>query len=386
MADQEVTQELLATTKKPMRFLDTVVFFGGGIGALLLGSHSSRDGLQSYLKSAWNEASSRTVVGAFFLIPLALFVRHALSFYRHSGSSAVWISLDPRTGKLVPYDGKVAAIIEKAFQLNCAQADLAPSVPGEIIFDANGLHVQKTRKGTRDVRRFAQAGGEVKLHVIQPRYVWKVANSSEGAIEECVDVPHSMVVSIAADESAIARQLTAWARRVVSWYALGCERYRNLKPQWEWCRVVGVGVHAMNCHELPLSDWGFYEVEVNQQIERAFQAGETIREIEVGARSFHVVFTETGFANQSDPENHTRRLVRRRLVPYLSVPEANADRQHDVCAICTLLLGETATMPIWELPCGHIFHQVCALPIANRGDPCPLCRASVDWQAIRVAQ
>jgi len=270
-------------------------------------------------------------------------------------------------------------MIEKALQENIPSLELSPLLSGvAIVFGEQGRHLQQTGPGrTRDVRRLAVHEGEVKLHVWKSNRSWKAADGSDWrAIEQCVGVRVSSTVQLGELET-----LAYCKRKLIEWIDRGRERWLELKPQWEWCREVGV--HPEDSDALPLSDWGMYAAEQNDKIERAFRSGETTCQIEVGIRTFQIVFAGNGFANQSDSGNRTRRLVRRNLVSAMPTSVDICDHAELDCALCQESLCQTSTMPVWELQCGHIFHQVCALPLASRGDRCPLCRGEVDWQALR---
>jgi len=156
---------------------------------------------------------------------------------------------------------------------------------------------------------------------------------------------------------------------------------------WEWCKEINA--RATDSHMLPSDAWGQYSGDVNDDIEQAFQANEKGRVIEVGIRSYELVFgPEPGFARQTDTVHKKRRLVRRRVVLHdegtiFLHQGGNDDREEDMCAMCMETFHENAHLPVVVLPdCGHAFHAACSKLLADDKRPCPLCRREVDWRTL----
>lgn len=86
---------------------------------------------------------------------------------------------------------------------------------------------------------------------------------------------------------------------------------------WEWCKVPGT--RPETCASLPgiVGDcWGVYGKEKNTDIEMSFQNWQSHFDVDVGLRSYRIIFgPRNGFGTQKDVESGKRRLVRRRVVP-----------------------------------------------------------------------
>jgi len=163
----------------------------------------------------------------------------------------------------------------------------------------------------------------------------------------------------------------------------------GLAPLWEWC--CEAGVHPRSSWHTPASAWGVYSREQNSAIEDAFQAGQQDISVDVGIRTYRIVFgPDPGFARQVDDTLHKRRLVRRRLLDSseeldrLLEPQAPVvAREQDCCPICCTNFAESAALPVLELPgCRHVFHMACAQQLADARSQCPCCRGEVDWDAL----
>lgn len=163
----------------------------------------------------------------------------------------------------------------------------------------------------------------------------------------------------------------------------------GLVSLWEWSKLADL--------EAPAS-WGLYGEEQGGLIENAFREGKRSVEVNVGIRTYEVIFDGSDGGKQVDHTLHKRRLVRRRLVApdqrdaelraaAEAVAETCAGNTQGECAVCCTEFAETPTLPVVRLPtCGHLFHCACVQEIADKGNPCPLCRGAVDWKKALGAQ
>lgn len=73
-----------------------------------------------------------------------------------------WLSVDPRSGEIHPYDREVSARLEEALARGPPQQVAVPAFAATVFLCASGSHVQKTHGGQRDVRRVT-AGSSVHV-------------------------------------------------------------------------------------------------------------------------------------------------------------------------------------------------------------------------------
>uniref|UniRef100_A0A7S4RB00 RING-type domain-containing protein n=1 Tax=Alexandrium monilatum TaxID=311494 RepID=A0A7S4RB00_9DINO len=336
---------------------------------------------------------------------------------------ALWVSIDPRTGRVMPYPAEVARQLEVAQNRGESTVTL-----GAAFFNAT-VHMedrpyQRTARGRRDVRRLllARPGVSATVRVALGPRGWRSADSAElsgtepeATEEHAVATSSDVLVDLALAESADpAAEISASSppRPSAPELALfeggaatggnpsaaspadasaGTAGGGALEALWEWCRRDGQ--HAAAAHTLSAEAWGVYSREQNSDIEAAFQAGRSDAEVSVGIRTYRVVFgPEAGFARQVDEVLHKRRLVRRRLVSHEESSRAldpvapQVARDQESCPICCANFAESAAMPVLELPgCQHVFHTACAQQLADSASPCPCCRADVDWVALGLA-
>ena len=182
---------------------------------------------------------------------------------------------------------------------------------------------------------------------------------------------------------------------------------------WEWClatpdrlqTLVGDGTYgaSMTLKRLPVQHWMAYDPETMEQLESAWQTGDTETTIQIGIRCYKVTFESNRvWARQGDVVDSARvRVVRRN--PNMSPheiqqrQEAAAARQAKaeqgaVCGICldefggaigVVALGKqgvdsptTGCCHVFHSPCMHA--QVVHTIRTSYGEPvhqCPLCRA-----------
>lgn len=317
-----------------------------------------------------------------------------------------WVSLNPVHGVLDAYSGDLAARIEAALQQHEPSMDLG--VFGATVhFDAHGpgRHIQSTSGGRRDVCRLALQEGatEATVAVCRPGRAWRIVHGDGGGTspygrraadfereERTVLLSREVLVDPAALEVAGSGECSPDAPPVcaANTSASAAAEDPGSLPLWQWCRKEAQA--ASWSHTLPPHDWGVYSCEQNAAIEAAFQAGEADLEVSVGIRAYRVVFgPESGFARQVDEALHRRRLVRR----ILTTPEQRASalnpaapevaRGQESCPICCVDFGESAAMPVLELPaCRHAFHMACAQQLADSSSSCPCCRVEVDWAGL----
>jgi len=168
----------------------------------------------------------------------------------------------------------------------------------------------------------------------------------------------------------------------------GCDEV----PIWEWCRKEYQT--PTTSRKISAADWGVYGAEQNAAIEACFVAKKEHACVEVGIRSFQIVFStkDFGYATQKDIALNKSRLVRRRLVSADACDTAMfpavkvLQLEQEECAICCIEFAESTTMPVVELSCKHCFHEACALLCRERNEGCPCCRREVDWDSVLPRQ
>lgn len=72
---------------------------------------------------------------------------------RASMNPVRWVSLDPRTGDVVPYSEALSARLEAAKASGASRMDCSPDLSATVILQTSGNHIQRTTNGERDVRR-----------------------------------------------------------------------------------------------------------------------------------------------------------------------------------------------------------------------------------------
>jgi len=309
-------------------------------------------------------------------------------------AGVVWASLDPRKGELQVYPREVACRLEAAHRRTCAGRRRAVALQGlgGIYEDAcvemggDEAPVQRTSKGRRDVRRLEvpQNASGVQVSVI-PSRTWRIAEIAVPGVTEDRFAPVSPAQLVSVEEhdpdpAASARQRKA---------AVQQQEADGLVALWEWCRAHGPKDPA----DLPPEAWGIYGEEHEEAIETAFREGKPTVAICIGIRTYDLIFSGIDGGKQVDRALNKRRLVRRRTMRpeerdavLRAASEAfaadNADVVEGECAVCFADFAETPAIPVVRLAeCGHCFHGACVQEIADRNDPCPLCRSVVDWRA-----
>mmetsp|Transcript_55012 Transcript_55012/g.103064 ORF Transcript_55012/g.103064 Transcript_55012/m.103064 type:complete len:356 (-) Transcript_55012:284-1351(-) len=295
----------------------------------------------------------------------------------------LWVSIDPRTGHIIPYPREVSRLLEAAHRRGDSSVEL-----GSRFFDAQvelgATPVQRTGRGRRDVRRFALSSPEepISLHVAHERHQWRVVGPDNSAAEERVaSLPEDALPKDAeASPSAVLEPSLEASPRTVDEEA----------GLWQWCKALKVA--PAQAEFLEEADWGCYGEEQNAAIEAAYRAGEEQVGITVGVRQYEVVFgPERGFAQQKDTRLRKRRLVRRRGVTaeelqarLAEAAPVQTERGQDECMLCLIEFADSTQMPVVELPeCKHVFHRACAQQLIDTGGRCPCCRRSVDWSSVR---
>lgn len=209
-----------------------------------------------------------------------------------------WISLNPRAEGEGPhidvYPGEIAQRLETAQQRGEEDILLGPD-----FFDAAvclGKHPeQRTQFGKRDVRRVKldSKGGPVPLHFSKQTGVWHFAEQKSADNKKMdVDIKVDCVLDLE----------------------------EQFKGVWEWCLDKKA---TPKTKHVPSDAWGSYGLENNNEIEEAYQEGETLKKVTVGTREYYVFLgPEPGFGYQEDAQIKKKRLVRRRLVPNADYEEA----------------------------------------------------------------
>ncbi|CAE6972004.1 lgrC, partial [Symbiodinium sp. CCMP2456] len=217
----------------------------------------------------------------------------------------LWISIDPRSGNIIPYPKEVSRLLEAARQRGDACVSL-----GSRFFDAHvelgSAPMQRTGRGSRDVRRFSLPSPTepIRLHVAHTRHRWRIVEAdAQNAEERVASLPEEVLGSAELSET-------------VTPPAEASPRPREDDAEtglWQWCKALQVA--PGQAEFLEETEWGLYGEEQNTAIEAAYRAGHEQVDITVGVRQYQIVFgPEKGFAQQKDPRLRKRRLVRRRGV------------------------------------------------------------------------
>jgi len=330
-----------------------------------------------------------------------------------SGTTAVWVSIDPRTGELSLYPPAAVFALEQAHRSGRRQVSLHGLGLGPVyerlsvdLGDESSVHnetpVQKRAGGgKRDVRRIVlepDAPREICVHVFRDRG-WRIAaEAAPGVTEERVVLLTTLAALPSSTASKPKPEFLGTFRHPTD------EDLQERKTQlsvldedglvglWEWCRAAQV-------HEGISPDmWSVYSPEHNDKVETAFRAGETKVLIEVGIRKYEVMFEGSSFGGrQVDTQHKKRRYVRRRAMTSsqreavlqsaelaLSNAVAEDPSLADAeCVICADSFADTPALPVVQLPCGHRFHGACVQGLADKRKTCPCCRAEVNWRAVR---
>lgn len=294
----------------------------------------------------------------------------------------LWISIDPRSGNIIPYPKEVSRLLEAARQRGDACVSL-----GSRFFDAHvelgPAPMQRTGRGSRDVRRFSLPSPTepIRLHVAHTRHRWRIVEAdADNAEERVASLPEEVLGSAELSES-VTPPAEASPRPQEDDTEMGL---------WQWCKALQVA--PGQAEFLEETEWGLYGEEQNTAIEAAYRAGHEQVDITVGVRQYQIVFgPEKGFAQQKDPRLRKRRLVRRRGVHSdelrrrleEAVP-VRTERDQDECMLCLIEFSASPQMPVVELPdCRHVFHRACAQQLMDTDGRCPCCRRSVDWSSVR---
>merc|ERR1712113_731180 len=158
---------------------------------------------------------------------------------------------------------------------------------------------------------------------------------------------------------------------------------------WEWCRCP----RPPSLTEVPQNMWGVYEELQNEMIEAAFRSGKPSCKVCIGIRTYEIVFEGPVYARQVDHAMRKGRHVRRSLMPLekradtlrSAAAEALSNMspalwEEEECAICCCPFAETPVVETVRLiECGRFFHRPCIQSCADKKEPCPLCRTSIDW-------
>jgi len=307
-------------------------------------------------------------------------------------AGSVWASLDPRSAELQLYPLAVASRLEAAYRAIGTGRRRPVSLQGlgGIFEDAcvemggDEPPVQRTARGRRDVRRLEVLEGscEVSVFVVPSRTTWRIAEFSVPGVteERSAKIDATQLLAQEVQDAASSSDRRAATERGDA---------DGLVALWEWCRVP----KAKDPQQLPRDAWGIYGEEHGKTIEAAFREGKPSAPICIGIRTYDVVFTGTETGKQVDRALNKRRLVRRRLLPPGERDEVlraaseefaanNADVAEGECAVCFADFAETPTIPVVRLAeCGHCFHGACVQEVADKNDPCPLCRTDVNWRA-----
>lgn len=336
------------------------------------------------------------------------------------GHMVVWVSLDPRSGELSVYPSPVARRLEVEAHRRASEVRFS-GFGGHwetLIVELHGeVPVQRTAQGgRRDVRRLQVPIGAQETEVIAlktPRG-WRIADHEvlgSTAVRTAAIAGHGLEPgtgnpagsSTAGAAAAVAGASGSAAFPAVPVRALRtaskpwcADRVSAIAPSfeeeeaaglvglWEWCREA----EPKNLRDVPPEMWGVYSEEQNEELERAYRAGEPSTKLNVGIRDFEITFESQNRAKQADTTLKKRRHVRRRAVhPDERDMALVTNEVHDVefaegdeCAVCCSSFAETPTLPIVRTgECGHVFHGVCVQQLADSRGACPLCRGSVDW-------
>lgn len=347
-----------------------------------------------------------------------------------AGRLVAWVSVDPRSGRLFVYPAPVATRLEAAWRAGGPQEVSLSGLGGGDFYETAFVDMgdrargrwptQKTSTGRRrDVRRVeippeiaeAAEDPEVILHVKHDRG-WRIADVAiPGVTEEqrvVVPEPQDVCPPIGSSASASREPRTPTReprdRTKSDWSAM---LHRQINPEelelreafvqqcprgyvaiWEWCKAA----EARDINAVSVDSWGMYGEEHSKIIEDSFRRGDAVISINIGIRSYTIAFDAVaGHGRQIDVALKKRRFVRRTMVSVAeraasleaaaAALEAMAEADEE-CAVCYATFGETPTLPAVVLPCNHRFHGVCVQQLADKGGPCPCCRAEVNWRAI----
>lgn len=326
-----------------------------------------------------------------------------------------WVSLDPRLGTLVFYPRDAAEKLEKMYEapasgLAAEPVNLGVSFGGAIVSlnDAGELPVaiQRTSRGRRDVHRFEIHGSDVEpwtvtTHGILTERGWRLVRSTEpGAEALSVDVPLDATLKLcsgakqARPDSQSALSMASATGGSSSAASAAVATVDEGVALWEWCMHA---THSAN--DLPDDAWGVYGLELNEEIETAYQSAAKTVDINVGVRQYQIVFGDAfglpGTARQVDQLYKKKRHVRRRIVSIAQrdtrlrhigegnteATNADVEDKEATCAICFQEFADTRAMPSIKLrECGHKFHAACCQNLIDAAKPCPYCRCNVNWK------
>lgn len=308
-------------------------------------------------------------------------------------TKVAWLSVDPRGGTVTLYPHEVTNHIESEF-LNCRRSAALAGLGGPfenatIEFGlTGGDHTQRTSHGRRDVRRVETLADatEISVNVVRERG-WKIVEFAVPGIteERRLDITALPVRRPGASGPPEASSSTAQDPAARS-RSLADSDAKGLVGLWEWCK----NPEPKDPKVVPAKDWGVYNLEQNADVESAFRAGLASVTLTLGIRTYDVMFDNEHTGRQVDRALRKRRWVQRRAVNPAerdkALAEGNATSalrpgDEEDCPICFSSFAESASMPTVRPSCGHIFHCACAQQLADRNDPCPMCRAEVDWRA-----
>lgn len=340
-----------------------------------------------------------------------------------SSATAVWLSIDPRTGDLSLYPPAAVFALERAYsgrhprQVHLSGLGLGPlyeqlSVDLGSNGDAEGATQKRAGGGKRDVKRVevaADAPREVRVHVFRDRG-WRISSEPVPGVteERCVSLTVMAAPSSPASASSSHAPRAPRGEFLVGFRhptvedlqeraaEVAKEDAAGLVGLWEWCRLAEVDSTQRISPEM----WAVYSAEQDEMIEKAFRAGETKVSIAVGIRTYDIMFEGARAAGkQVDTRHKKRRFVRRRAVQRdehsAALQAAESALQAAVaedptladaeCVICSDSFADTPAMPVVRLPkCGHRFHGACVQDLADRRKTCPCCRAQVNWREVRA--
>ena len=255
----------------------------------------------------------------------------------------MWISCDPRSGRLDAYPPCVQEKLN-AWNGSTSHVDL-----GRMCFNAtvhfnssDGTYTQKTPgipnakpPGRRSVMN--ATSNRVKLYVNQRQYF---LYGAEDAFLDWRDVPE----------------------------------IEDGHYVWQWCTETSLAKALDN-------DWIPYQPDVDSQIEEAFTTNQDSTLAQVGTKRIQIVFDGNGpFYKQLDIDTGNRRWIRRH---FLKVSQRNKIAMHlkkdvpenELCCLCLEEFSESEYVPTTKIRCGHVMHSACFDGYKQRGSrTCPLCR------------
>ena len=164
-------------------------------------------------------------------------------------------------------------------------------------------------------------------------------------------------------------------------------------PVWKWNPgVVGHTSNLSGFRNLPSNTvWNPYPPLISDQIEKAFQQGETSVQVFIGCSELRIVLgggnlssNDLGVQHNGDRKHYVKRMTTTATemkqltdarIMDLKAKQAFSTGDTD-CAICLTPLTNTDTL---LTVCGHIFHPLCVLTCvsATHSATCPLCRGSL---------